>query len=213
MELAVQDGQTMVCIGDSITDCGRRDAAAPFGNGYASLLIEMVTAWWPERTIEYVNRGIGGDRVTGLRERWEEDVLAHRPDWLSVLIGINDLHSYLGDPAAGVSVPLYRECYDDILTRTREQTKAQIVLLDPFYIDTGESGDAFRAQVRQIIPEYIAVVHEMSERHGTRLVKLHDVFQNHLTHRPAETFCPEPVHPNRAGHVIIAAELLKTLSA
>ena len=48
----------------------------------------------------------------------------------------------------------------------------------------------------------------MSERFGTRLVKLHDIFQGHLEYRDAETFCPEPVHPNHAGHLVIAQALL-----
>ena len=210
-DLALQDGQTMVLIGDSITDCGRRAERAPYGDGYVSLLIEMITARRPERQISYINRGIGGDRVTGLRGRWEEDVLAHQPDWLSIMIGINDLHSHLGDPISGVDPALYRECYDNILARTRERTPAQIVLLEPFYIITADAADEHQSRVLAIIPEYIATVHDMSEKHGTRLVTTHEAFQGHLNFRPAERFCPEPVHPNRTGHMVIAWELLKAL--
>lgn len=41
-EFAFQDGQTVVFIGDSITDCGRRDSQHPFGNGYVRQTIDPV---------------------------------------------------------------------------------------------------------------------------------------------------------------------------
>ncbi len=52
----------------------------------------------------------------------------------------------------------------------------------------------------------------MSAKHGTLLVQLHDLFQSHLRFRDSETFCPEPVHPNRAGHLVIAKALFDELS-
>lgn len=208
----VQDGQTFLMIGDSITDCGRRGDRAPFGDGYVSLFIEMVTAQVPDRRIRFINKGIGGHRVPDLKERWYDDVIPNDPDWLSIMIGINDLHSYLREPANGVSVELFRETYDWILDETIGHTRANIVLMEPFYVSTDRSGQTFRSQVSETIPKYIAVVHEMSRKYRTRLVKLHECFQRHLNFRPTETFCPEPVHPSRSGHMVIAIELLRALT-
>lgn len=212
-DLCVKDGQTLLFIGDSITDCGRRGASAPFGEGYVSLFIDLATAHFPKRRITYVNKGIGGNRATDLRERWRDDVLRIRPDWLSVKIGINDLHGFLRDPASGVSPKRFRELYDSILSETRRETRARLVLIDPFYLSVDRSGQTFRSQVLEIIPEYIKVVHDMSRKYGTRLVRTHDAFQNHLKYRGAEVFCPEPVHPNRTGHLVIATELFKVMTA
>ena len=58
-DFLLQDGQTFLFQGDSITDCGRRADHAPYGIGYASLVREMVTAQHPERQINFVNKGIG----------------------------------------------------------------------------------------------------------------------------------------------------------
>ena len=100
----IQDGQTVVFIGDSITDIGRRDVAVPFGNGYVKMVIDLITAKYPERKITFFNRGIGGDTAPGLRDRWADDVLVHNPDWVSVLIRINDLHRSL-DTHPDIPVP------------------------------------------------------------------------------------------------------------
>lgn len=212
-DLCVKDGQKLLFIGDSITDCGRRGDRAPFGDGYVSLFIDLVTAHLPKRRITYINRGIGGNRVTDLRERWRDDVILNRPDWLSVKIGINDLHSFLRRADNAVSPERFREVYDSILAEARRETKAKVVLIDPFYVSVDRSGQTFRSQVLEVLPRYIKVVHDLSKKYGTRLVRTHDVFQNHLKYRGSEAFCPEPVHPSRAGHLVIATELFKVMTA
>lgn len=210
---AVQDGQTILFIGDSITDCGRRGTEAPLGNGYVRLFSELVTARYPERTIHSINKGIGGHRVTDLKERWQDDVIIHKPDWLSIKIGINDLHSHLRGGDGAVSPELFGQTYDFILSETRRLIGCPVVLIDPFYISRDRTGQTFRSSVLDLLPRYIAVVHTMSERYGTRLVNTHDRFQHHLQYRDADTFCPEPVHPNHAGHLVIAEAVLEALSS
>ncbi len=210
-DFCIKDGQKVLFIGDSITDCGRRDVAAPLGNGYVNFFTQLVMAYYPERDIKYVNTGIGGNRITHLKERWEEDALAHDPDWLSIKIGINDLHSYLGNDPAGVSPKLYAEIFDELLQETKEKLNCKIILIDPFYISTDFSGNSFESKVLNILPEYIETVHKMSEKYGTILVKTHEMFQKQLQYRDARTFCPEPVHPNAIGHLLIAVEVFKAL--
>jgi lysophospholipase L1-like esterase len=210
-KLVIEDGQTLLPIGDSITDAGRRFEAAPYGTGYVSLLIEMVAARWPGADIRYINKGIGGNRVTDLRDRWQDDVMRHRPDWLSVMIGINDLHSSLRGAPDGVDPALYREKYDSILEDAAQAFAPQIVLLEPFYMSTDTSGNSFRSRVLELIPEYISVVRDMADKYSARLVRTHEVFQKQLVYREPDVFCAEPVHPNRAGHLVIANALLEAL--
>ena len=211
-KLCIQDGQKILFIGDSITDCGRRDPATPLGNGYVNYFTQLVMARYPERKIDYINTGIGGNRITDLKARWDVDAMDHKPDWLSIKIGINDLHSYLGDPNNGVSPELFAELYDYLLSETKKKLDCKIVLIDPFYISTDTSSESFQSKVLDILPKYIDTVHKMSETYSTKLVKLHDMFQNQLKYRDASTFCPEPVHPNFVGHLIMAVKVLKVLS-
>jgi len=210
-DLCFEDGQEVLFIGDSITDCGRRDAAAPLGDGYVNLLRGLVIWHWPERRIAWENRGIGGNKITDLQARWEEDVIAEQPDWLSVKIGINDLHQHLAATPVGVSPAKFREVYDDILGRAAAKTKAKLVLITPFYISSDHSGESFQSQVLKILPDYIATVEAMAEKYHARLVRLQPMFEQQLKHWPADTFCPEPVHPNRVGHLLIAQQVLKVL--
>jgi lysophospholipase L1-like esterase len=208
----IEDGQTMLFIGDSITDCGRRAAEAPLGNGYARFFTELATARFPGRDVLYINKGIGGNKVTDMKERWRDDVLYHKPDRLSIKIGINDLHSDLRGAEGGVSPQLFAAVYDELLEVTQKELGCPVVLLTPFYISTDRNGNTLRKQVLDVLPQYIETVVQMSEKYGTRLVRLHDIFQQQLQYRDADTFCPEPVHPNHAGHMVIAQALMEALT-
>ncbi len=204
----IEDGQTLLFIGDSITDCGRRGAEAPLGNGYVRLFADLATARFPERRVRYINKGIGGNRVTDLAARWQDDVLYQRPDRLSIKIGINDLHSHLRGAEDGVDPALFAAVYEQLLEITQGELGCPLVLLTPFYISTDHRG-----QVLELLPRYIEVVERLAERFDARLVRLHDIFQRQLQYRDADTFCPEPVHPNQAGHLVIAQALMDALTA
>ena len=214
MPLKIEDGERIVFIGDSITDCGRRAAAAPLGEGYVKMFANLVTIREPAKRIDIINKGIGGDNVRGLRDRWSDDVLRHDPDWLSVKIGINDLHIGLRGLSDPIPPELFEEIYDSLLRRTLEaRPDCRILLIDPFYISVDRSATSFRPRVLEVLSDYIAVVHELSRRHGTRLVKTHERFQRILETHEADELCPEPVHPYPAEHQAIAEWVYEALSA
>src|SRR5512139_2711418 len=104
--LIFQAGQRVLFIGDSITDCDRRFLAAPYGDGYMNLVRAFVTARHPQVRLTWLNRGVSGDTVRDLARRWEHDVLALQPDWLSVLIGINDIWRGYEPELAHDAVPI-----------------------------------------------------------------------------------------------------------
>jgi lysophospholipase L1-like esterase len=181
------------------------------GEGYVRDIAALVTARYPGRSIRFLNQGIGGDVATGLRDRWRDDVLVHQPDWVSVLVGINDLHRTLrGDPGA-VPPDLYRQAYTHCLTRTAESTRARLVLAEPFYMSREDDRHSWRGKVLQLLPEYIQVVADLARTFGAVHVRLHRMFQRVLQGRPADFVCPEPVHPNPVGHLMIAQEWLRAV--
>ncbi len=214
MALKIKNGQKIVFIGDSITDMGRRDVERPLGNGYVKLFSDFLTIREPGKKVDIINKGISGDNIAGLRNRWSDDVIRNRPDWLSIKIGINDLHGYLANVPCAVTPEIFEQAYDDILSRTKKKLpKCQILLIDPFYMSIEKSKNSFRKEVLDIIGTYIRTVHKMSRKYKTRLVRTHDIFQKLLKYNDADTFCPEPVHPYLIGHTVIAEAVYKTLSA
>lgn len=176
------------------------------GIGYVKIFSDYLVTCEPEKKVEIINKGISGDTVVGLLDRWTDDVLRHEPDWLSIKIGINDLCHRLHTPSAGVAPENFEEAYQKIMKRTREALpRCRIILIQPFYISRESSKDSFRRSVLEILPRYLKIVEQLSKQYKTRLIKTHDMFQNLLKYYEPDTFCNEPVHPNLTGHIAIAS--------
>ena len=87
--------QSILFIGDSITDCARREHDVPFGVGYVRMFSDLMSFRKPAQRITIINRGISGHTVDDLRSRWTDHVLANVPDQLVIKIGINDINRWL----------------------------------------------------------------------------------------------------------------------
>lgn len=206
-EFKVQDGEKVVFIGDSITDAGRRGEFAPYGRGYVSKIIELVTARYPARRITYVNAGIGGETVRELWPRWQEDVISHRPDWVSVMVGINDVHRFLrGEPESKIDVAEYEATYRKMLTATREETSARLILMESFYLSRDPEHPSMKTLAR-----YLEVVHRLADEFEALLVPTHQDFQRALAVRPPEEWSEDNVHPFPVGHMLIALSWLRVM--
>ena len=208
-EFLLRDGHTILFIGDSITDCGRRDVTPPLGDGYVSIFKEIVATRMPELNLAIINRGIGGNKVDDLKNRWHDDVMGDEFDWLSVKIGINDIHRQLGEPGGGFSVEQFASDYDAILAEGAKKTD-RLILIDPFYLSTDRVNSA-RARVLGLLDAYLEVIEGLVTKYNALHLRTQAMFQKIIeSHRPDE-FCPEPVHPYRVGHLTIALELYKLL--
>lgn len=209
MAFKLQDGQTVVFIGDSITDCGRRESAPPLGNGYVRYATELATIRYPQLNLTHHNRGISGNTILDLRERWHTDVLDLNPDWVSILIGINDVHRHLNAPDT-LPPEQYEAAYRECLTLVRERTYAQLLMMEPFYIATNNEEEVQRIVLKTLAPFRKAAARLANEFEAI-YIPLHALFQEHLNYRPASVFCPEPVHPNATGHLLIAHAWLQAM--
>ena len=210
-DFSIQCGQTIVFAGDSITDCGRLGDQKPLGSGYAMIASELIRARYPERDITFHNAGISGNTVQNLRDRWEDDVLYFKPDWISIKIGINDLHRTLYQTPEATPPDIFETAYRDILTRS-QKSGAKLLLIDPFFLSLDSHENSERKRVLDFLPGYLDVVHKLAQEFSTLHVPTHELFQRQLQIRPAEDLCPEPVHPYASGHIVIAHALLQKLN-
>ena len=214
MKTILKHNETILFIGDSITDCGRRDPQTkPLGCGYVNFFNDMLLTRDSDKTITVLNRGIGGNTVEDLRSRWHDDVLAFRSDWLSIKIGINDLNRFLCKQGPILLPPeTYEEIYNQVLTLTRaELPNCKFLLIDPFYGSTDAVPESYRAKVVDILPRYLEVVERLAVKHQTRHIKMHSLFHQKLKN-PRVCFPDDPVHPLSTGHFFIAESVYNELS-
>jgi len=213
----METGDTILFIGDSITDCGRReDRFKPYGCGFVTFVRNRFLVERPELKLNFVNRGIGGDTVENLYSRWVDDVVEWSPDIVVVGVGINDLNRYLTDPGALRQSPEgFEKTYSAALALTRETLpKCRILLLQPFYGGQDTTTGEYRNQVLTLLPTYHKAVQQVGRSHDAAVVDLHAAFHKRLSLQPASIYFPEePVHPGEAGHFLIADEVYRALGS
>src|SRR5690349_23670589 len=126
-------------IGDSITDCERARPVGEglfqaVGKGYVAQVDALLGAVYPQHRIRVVNMGTSGNTVRDLAARWQTDVLDQQPDWLSIMIGINDVWRQFDSPLQrDIHVPL--DEYGAKLTKLVAATRPRLhglVLMTPY---------------------------------------------------------------------------------
>ena len=194
---------TILLTGDSITDCGRdRDDVASLGNGYAALVAGAL----PDEPV--LNTGIGGNRVKDLQARWSEDVLAHSPALLSIMIGINDTwRRYDSDDPT--SAETYERGYRDILTRSRDAGIERIVLIEPFLLPVTEEQWAWRED----LDPKIGVVRRLAAEFGADYLATDGPLAEVAGRTGAEALAHDGVHLTEAGHRFLADRWLELYRA
>ncbi|SEG66953.1 SGNH/GDSL hydrolase family protein [Paenibacillus sp. UNC499MF] len=200
-------GELLLFQGDSITDTGRnRENYSDLGKGYVGMIAGLYGAAYPEKQAAFLNRGISGNRVKDLQNRWQQDCIDLKPDWVTIYIGINDCWRRYdrNDPT---SPETFAAGYRQLLTRTKEETGARIVMMEPFVLPVPEDRKAWRED----LDPKIGAVRELAREFGARLVPLDGLFARASAEAPAAYWAPDGVHPSAAGHGLIARAWLETM--
>lgn len=208
--LLVQDGESVLFIGDSITDAGRRaDTYRGLGSGYVAHIADLLAARYPERRIDINNQGISGNRVVDLHGRWDEDVIAHRPDWVSISIGVNDVWRWFdGNPDSHVPIEEYRRVYGRLLDSTASGTAARLVLMETSVIGEDASNES-----NAMLAEYNGAIREYAAEYDAVLVPTFRRFLEAIERRPGFEWTGDGVHPFPPGHMLMAVAWLAAMGA
>ena len=126
--------KTILFQGDSITDTGRiRDNDISVGTGYANLVKAHLGAAYPYQ-YKFHNRGISGNRVVDLFARIKIDMINLKPDYMSILIGVNDVwHEYTRQN--GVSAEKFEMVYGLMIEELQQALpNLKLMILEPFVL-------------------------------------------------------------------------------
>lgn len=200
--------------GDSITDAGRnRDEPAAnnnraLGTGYTFLAAAQLLRKHSGAQISVFNRGISGNKIYQLAERWEADCIALKPDILSILIGVNDYWHTLNGGYDG-TVDVYRDDYKKLLDHTLTALPdVKLIIGEPFAIngvkavtdDWFPAFDSYRQAAQDIATEYDAV-----------FIPYQRVFDKAAREVSADYWTTDGVHTTLAGAQLMAETWLKTI--
>ena len=206
-------GKTILFQGDSITDAGRDrghyypNDGSGMGSGYVRLVASTLLGEQPEAGYRIYNRGISGNKVYQLADRWEDDCLQLRPDVLSILIGVNDFWHTLDFNYQGTA-ETYENDFRALLKRTlNELPNLRLIIAEPFAV---AGGSAINEKWAAFKP-YQQAARRIATEFNATFIPLQSIFDEALKHAPASYWAPDGVHPSMAGDYLMAQAWLKAM--
>jgi lysophospholipase L1-like esterase len=211
-EFHLKDGDRVVFYGDSITQDG----------GYARGVEVFTATRFPARDVTFWYAGVGGDRVSGgwagpIDLRLDRDVIAHRPTVVTVMLGMNDGGYRAFDPAL---FEAYSAGYRHLVARLKQALPGiRLTLIQPSPFDdvTRAPGgpEGYNAVLRRYADFVAGLAHETgsatADLNGPVVAGLQKVQK--IDPALARQLVPDRVHPGTAGHLVMAAALLRAWNA
>lgn len=209
MKTFFKKGQVVLFQGDSVTDCGRdRDDMTSLAGGYAGKIASVYNTLYPDNEVAFINKGVSGDRVTDLIVRYPDDILDIAPDFISILIGINDVWRRYdsNDPS---TVEAFYDHYEYLLKMIKHNMpNTKIMLMEPFVLNSLPD----RATWREDLDPKIQVVRELARKYADYYLPLDGMFVSLCTNNYSqEELATDGVHPTDLGHALIAKAYLEAL--
>lgn len=212
--MIIDNMDRIVFAGDSVTDMGRDKTNGPseglfdrIGFGFVRMIENMLSAWYPEYDFRITNSGVAGNTSRHLLERYETDVVALKPDWLCLLIGINDVWRQFDCPAMtdnAVMPDEYEQNVEKMILAVKNTVKG-ITLCTPYYMEPNKEDP-----MRKRMDEYGAICKKLAEKHGCMLVDFQAMYDRYFVHQHSSRIAWDRVHPNQMGATLMAREVLRT---
>lgn len=221
--LMMAQGRRVLFIGDSITDGAwgnsgvwnatsdernQKDMNHIYGHGYMMIVASHFQALYPEEEWLFWNRGISGNTLDDLANRWQKDVLDLHPDIVSLLIGTNDVEQALNEGKV-IHPEEWGNRLRALLDETLKQNpQTQFVLCTPFVAKAGWRGESENYGERlQMITSLVNVIHEICNEYQARLVPFDSLVRDTIDSTPSlpvTYWIWDGIHPTPAMHYKMA---------
>lgn len=203
--LKLKENDVILFQGDSITDGNRgrnSDLNHVHGHGYQYIIAAELTADNIDKNVEFINRGISGNRIADLYGRWAEDCLNLKPTILSILIGINDI-IFNWEHKSGSDPERYEKIYRYLLDEVKKQNPdTLIVIMEPFFGEKKE--EELNTFFKEHIGGYAAAAKKIAEEYGAVFVPLQDMIDSYKEKTDIYNILWDGIHPTTCGHELIA---------
>lgn len=194
---------TYVFIGDSIT-CADRFwllESDGLGCGYVAMLAHSLKEVSPDTLV--LNKGYDGFTVPSLMRRLPEDCICKNPDYVTVLVGINDIGIAMN---TGISLKEqdFAGSYDRLLSSLCSGTHASILCVAPFIFPHPQEYANWIVLIREAENTIVS----LCAKYQVSFVSVHDNLNAFAAQKGYAFVTPDGIHLTEAGHRFLAGLLL-----
>ncbi len=180
--------------GDSITDAGRdRSDYHNLGEGYPLYAAKYIKEENPDIDFEFIDLGIGGNQTKDLVDRLQSDFIDIQPDFVSILIGVNDTW-HRAETREWLDNDIFEANYRKVLTEIKEKTSAKILMIEAFLLPS-EDKDFFRED----LDGKIDIERKLAREFADYYIPLDGLFAQACVGTSPLHWSADAVHPNANG--------------
>lgn len=186
----------IVCLGDSVTKAVRPGVEPQ--QTFCARLQAALNA--PERPVEVINAGIGGNTTADGLARFDRDVLAPRPTHVVLMFGLNDSWIDAGKTASRLTVADYRDNLRQMIAQLK-QRQVTVVLMTP----NPALAPTYGPERNVTLKPYVEAVRGLAREQQLELVDVYArLAELALEGVELNTLFTDAMHPNPAGQQWIA---------
>jgi lysophospholipase L1-like esterase len=213
----IEKGDVILFQGDSITDSsrGNRNALAPnnagaLGNGYALMATGELLLQHSDKDLKFFNKGVSGNKVYQMADRWDTDTLAIKPNVLSIHIGVNDFWHTLTNGYTG-TIETYIADYKKLLERTKQALPdVKLIICEPYAVKGVKAVDDKWYPTFDLFRK---AAKDMSDQYNAPFVPYQAAYDKAIQLAPPAYWTVDGVHPSVAGAALMARTWLEAVKA
>lgn len=200
-DIEIKKNSVVLFQGDCITDCHRnREDDNSLGYSYVKFINEELKSY----NIKVINKAICGNRIDDLLERFDKDFKEINPDYLFLLIGVND--TWYGFPNSKKNDIFYQE-YDLLLSRIKNEMNCEVIILEPFIIGTKDD----IVCMKKDLLDKVLIIRSLCTKYNHKLITFENRFSEIMVGQDESLYSVEGIHPCELGYKIMKDIILERI--
>ena len=198
----------IIFLGDSITDAGRKNSPNQLGYGYVNILSESIKG--SEGKWSIVNRGVDGYITERVARCLHHDCISLRPDYVSILVGINDI-GMIARSQASWQDKLYLledsiRSYHEMLFDLSRETNAKVITLEPFVFPKDDKYQDWIPWQKKMSKN----IYKLAKNYGAYFIPTQEPLNQKIEELGYDAVTTDGIHLTQLGHQFLADIIKKT---
>ena len=195
---------TLLFLGDSITDCHHNFEPENLGFGYVRMISEKINT--PDSKYQVLNKGSDGFTVPAVCRLWKRSCKNLHPDFITILIGINDLSVIKNtQKTASVGLTEFYEHYQALIDEIRTTGDCPILLMEPFIFPHPSEYRLWEPEL-QMISE---IIQSLAKKNALSFLPLWEMLSAAAKEKGTSALTTDGIHLTPYGHSLLADKWLQ----
>lgn len=200
--------KTIIFLGDSITAANRSHPDHPLGTGYVHMISESLLQSSEDWSV--FNCAVDGNATEELAKCLRSDCISLRPDYVSILVGINDIAKIsLADASQQEKLYMLEDsirAYHEMLFDLTRESQARVFILEPFLLSKEEDYPGWLPWQQKMSKN----IRKLARNYGAYFVPLQDALTEKAMEAGYASITTDGIHLTQQGQQFLAELLQNT---